>query len=173
MVQKLGPVRALGWFAWHFPRYQRTLAVFGPVRTHLLCTVISLVNNSPYCSYGHGYALQLTYLREYGQLFPLDDQQLAELCGSLPALIRYRLLDAIRRAGLHGNAIWLDRAIALTEQRAVDHDDVRVAYLVRMLGVPNATTIADHTEPDEAHDPVNKDLELKSRYHALRAAAAS
>jgi alkylhydroperoxidase family enzyme len=176
LVRELGPAKALIWFAVNLPRYERTLAVFGPVRTHLLATAISLVNGCDYCSFGHGYALELAYLREHNRLFPLSEQQLAELCGRPPALIRHRLQDAVRRAGLQSDSAWLDRAIELagtTDPRPAGHDEVRTAHLVRMLGVLNAAAIADRTRPDQAHDALNKDIALKSRYHSLRRAPAT
>jgi hypothetical protein len=172
IVDQFGPLRALGWFAWNMSRYERTLASFGPVRTHLLVTAISLVNDSEYFSYGHGYALELVYLRDHDQLFPLDEQELEQLRGRPPALIRYRLLDAVRRAGLHSDAQWLNRTIELTtipDPRPVDHDDLRIVHLVRTVSMLNATAIAARTTPDEAHDAVNKDSALKCRYHSLRA----
>ncbi|HEY1969457.1 MAG TPA: hypothetical protein VGH89_16005 [Pseudonocardia sp.] len=174
LVEQLGPVRALSWFAWNLPRYQRTLARFGPVRTHLLATAISLLNDCEYGSQGHGYALQLAYLRDHGELFPLDQHQLGELCGRPPALVRHRLLDAAQRAGLHSDAPWLDRAIELAttpDPRPVERNELRVAHLVRMFSLLNAAATADNTALDEAHDPVNKDSALKCRYHAMRSAA--
>jgi hypothetical protein len=176
IVDRLGPLRALGWFAWNMSRYERTLAYFGPVRTHLLVTAISLVNDSKYCSYGHGYALELAYLRDHGQLFPLDEQDLEQLRGCPPALIRYRLLDAVRRAGLHTDARWLNRAIELTttpDPRPVEHADLRIVHLVRLISMLNATAIAAHTALDEAHDALNKDSALKHLYHSLRATSAT
>lgn len=173
LVHRMGPVRALGWFLWNLPRYERLLARFGAVRVHLLATAISLVNGCEYCGYGHGYALELTYLREHGTAFPLRRAELVELCGQPPATIRRRLMSAAQTAGLHGDAAWLDRAIELAanpELRPVDRDELTVAFLVRMFGVLNGVGIADATEPDHAHDAANKDGNLKQRLRALSAA---
>ena len=176
IVVQLGPLRALGWFIWNMPRYQRTLKAFGPIRTHLICTTISLVNGCRYCGFGHGYALELAYLREHGRLFPLGKHSMVMLRGLSPGLIRHRMADAARRAGLHSEVRWLERAIELTvaeDRRPTDDDDVRICHLVRMFGVLNSVGISDDTEPDEAHSPLNKDRALKVRHARLQAGAGT
>lgn len=173
MVRRLGPSRALVWFAANLPRYERTLTVFGPVRTHLLVTAICLVDDCAYTSYGHAYAFELAFLRDHDRLFPLDEQRLCDLRGRPPALIRHRLLDAVRRAELHSDAAWLDRAVELSgtpDPWPADHDDVRIAHLVRMFGLLNEIARATDARTDQAHDALNKDIRLRARYHRLRAA---
>ncbi|WP_037081040.1 hypothetical protein [Pseudonocardia spinosispora] len=172
MVSQLGPVRALWWFARNMPRYQRTLRVLGPLRTHLLCVTISLLNGCAYCSHGHTYAFELVFLREHGKLFQRCPESLETLCGLPPAEIRMHMLEAAQQAGLHDDVRWVDRAMRLTlspGQRPTETDDLRVAHLVRMFGVLNRVTIADKTPPDEAHDPINKDEDLKRHYQELQA----
>ncbi|MGH3568827.1 MAG: hypothetical protein ACRDRH_22935 [Pseudonocardia sp.] len=174
IVGQLGPLRALWWFVWNMPRYERTLKSFGGVRTHLLCVTISLINGCPYCTFGHAYALELAYLRDHGRLFPLGEHAIGSLLGLTPAMIRHRLVTAMKLAGLHVEVRWLDRTIMLAlaeDQRPTDRDDVRIAHLVRMFGVLNSVGIASRPAPDEAHDPLNKDSDLKLRYANLRAAA--
>jgi hypothetical protein len=174
VVLEFGPARALGWFLWHMPRYLRTLGAFGPVRTHLICTTISLLNGCRYCSHGHAYALELAYLREYGRLFPLSRDTIEMLRGLPPGIIRHRMVGAARGAGLHADVRWLERAANLTlaeDRRPTDRDDVRICHLVRMFGMLNSIGIAHDTEPDDAAlSPLNKDAVLKARYARLRAA---
>lgn len=155
------------------PRYERTLRVYGPVRTHLLATAISLVNGCRYCTFGHAYALQLTYLRSRHVLFPLDEHAITGLRRLGVADIRDRLVAAARQAGLDADVAWIDRTLALASGRRqpIDSADSRSAHLIRMFGVLNACGIAGDVEPDEAHDPVNRDRALKARYARLRAAA--
>lgn len=174
-VRQLGPLRALRWFAWNMPRYLRTLTVFGGLRTHLVGTAISLINGCPYCTYGEAYAFQLIHLRDRGFLFPLDEHAMGHLCGRPPAVIRSSLVDALQRAGLHGEVPVLDRTIALAaggdDQRPTEPDDVRLAHLVGMLGVLNSVGVTYQVRKasGEALDPVNKDCALKRRYARLRA----
>ncbi|MDQ3577354.1 MAG: hypothetical protein M3443_07070 [Actinomycetota bacterium] len=175
IVRQLGPLRALRWFLWNMPRYERTLKAFGGLRTHLLSTTISVINGCPYCTFGHAYAFQLVHLRERGYLFPLDEHAIGQLRGSAPAVIRDHLVDALQRVNLHGEVPWLDRTIALTlgaEPRRDEPDDARLAHLVRMFGVLNSVGIASQTAPDEAHDPVNRNRPLKQLYAGLRAATS-
>lgn len=170
IVAHLGALRALCWFLWNMPRYERTLRLHGGLRTHLMSTAISLVNGCAYCTFGHAYALQLVYLREYGRLFPLDELDFGRLLGQRPGVVGSRLEQALRRAGLHGEIWWLDRTIALAvgDPRPTDPCEVWVAHLVRMFTVLNTVGIADRTDPDEAHDPSNKDSALRLRYDRLR-----
>jgi AhpD family alkylhydroperoxidase len=174
VVEQLGPIRALGWFAWNMPRYERTLRSLGAVRTHLLCLAISLINNCEYCTYSYAYALELAFLDEHGRLFPLGERTIGTLRSLPPAAARHCLIDATQRAGLHVDARWLDRtfAMALTDdRRPTDADDVRIAHLVRMFGQLNTIAIASGIAPDEAPTPLNKDQALKRRYAELRGAA--
>lgn len=170
IVQRLGPMRAVGWFAWNMPRYERTLKAFGAVRTHLLCTTISLINGCWYCTAGHAYALQLIYLRERDQLFPLDEDAIVELQGLDRAELRTRLASALAEAGLGEEVPWVERLFKLVAEQGspADGDDARIAHLIRMFAVLNACGIAGSVEPDQAHDPVNRDAVLKERYRQLR-----
>ena len=175
LVSQLGTVRAAWWFAWNMPRYQRTLRILGPLRTHLLCVTISLLNGCEYCSHGHTYAFELIFLREHGKLFQRCPESLETLCGLPPAAIRMHMLEAAQQAGLHDDVRWVDRAMRLTLTpggQPTETADLRVAHLVRMFGLLNAVAIADKTAPDDAHDPVNKDVALKQRYAELQATSA-
>jgi hypothetical protein len=174
IVAELGPMGALAWFVRNMPRYERTLRVLGSMRTHLACTVISLYNGCRYCSYGHAYALELVYLKEREKLFPVDAREMSEWVGLEPGQLRDRLVDALQRADLHVEVLWVDRTLAMVSstQRPVDRDEARIAHLVRMFKVLNAVGIAGKVEPDEAHDPINKDHALKARLATLRESTA-
>jgi hypothetical protein len=173
IVHQMGAVQALGWFVRNMPRYERTLRVLGPLRTHLACTLVSLHNGCRYCSFGHAYAAELVYLTERGTLLPLDAHEVSEWIGLEPAELRQRMVNALQRADLHGEVLWVDRTLALAggTQEPVDAHEARIAHLVSMFGVLNAVGIAGAVEPDEAHDPLNKDVELKARHSALRRSA--
>jgi hypothetical protein len=173
IVAQLGGIRAVGWFASHMPRYERTLRVLGPVRTHLACTVISLHNGCRYCSYGHAYAVELHYLKERNKLFPADSHTMSGWAGLDPAELRQRMVDTLQQADLHSEVLWVDRTLAMASgsQRPVDRSEARIAHLVRMFVMLNAVGMAGAVEPDEAHDPINKDAALKERNAQLRQSA--
>ncbi|MBA2310192.1 MAG: hypothetical protein H0W01_13105 [Pseudonocardiales bacterium] len=175
LADQLGPLRAVRWFLWNMPRYERTLKAFGGFRTHLLSTTISLINGCRYCTFGHAYALQLIYLRDHGELFPLDEHAMTELRGVGPDELRRRLVEALQQAGMDTEVPWVDRLIALVtgRRKPAGHDEGRLMHLVRMFGVLNGCGIAGDVLPDQAHDPINTDDALKERYAKLRAAAVS
>jgi hypothetical protein len=174
IVAELGPVRALTWFAANMARYERTLRVLGPLRTHLACTVISLHNGCRYLTFGHAYAVELVYLKQRGRVFPLDAPTICEWIDVPPAELRGRICDVLQRAELHAEVLWADRTLALVsgEQRAVDRQEARIAHLVGMFALLSAVAIAGKVEPDEAHDPLNKDRALKARNAELRGSPA-
>ncbi|WP_028926254.1 hypothetical protein [Pseudonocardia acaciae] len=172
LAERLGPARSSAWFMSNMPRYQRTLKAFGPLRTHVLATAISLRNGCRYCTLGHATALELIYLRDRDKLFPLDENAIAELGGMEPDELRRRLGDALRQAGLEEELPWLDRLFELAaNERTPDGgpDDARLAHLIDMFAVLNACGIAGNVEPDQTHDEINKDTALKERYSRLRA----
>ena len=170
IVQRLGAIRAVAWFVWNMPRYERTLKTFGGVRTHLLCTTISLINGCRYCTVGHAYALQLIYLRERDELFPLDEQAISQLQDLDRAELRARLASALELGGLADELPLVERVFELAagQEPRANRDDARIAHLVRMFAVLNACGIAGSVEPDQAHDPVNRDAALIERYRQLR-----
>jgi len=174
IVEQLGSIRALLWFVRNMPRYERTLQVVGPVRTHLLCTVISLHNGCRYCAYGHAYALDLVLYRDRNQVLPVDAATLATWTGLPAGELRERLSTLLQQAKLHVEVLWVDRALAMAGggQRPIDSTEARVAHLVRMFATLNRVGIAGDVEPDEAHDPANKDTGLRRRHAEYRAALA-
>jgi hypothetical protein len=174
IVEQLGPVRTVSWFANNLPRYGHTRRTMGPLRLHLICMAISLHNGNRYSSYGHAYAAELIYFRKRGRLMPVDARALSEWIDLPPGELRDRLCDVLQRAELHVEVIWVDRTLALTtgEQWPVDQDEARIVHLVRMFAVLDAISITGKVEPDEAHDPINKDTALKIQHAALRGTPA-
>jgi len=172
IVQRLGPVRALAWFARNMPRYQQSLRVYGSLRAHLLCVTVSLVNGCRYCTFGHAYAFELIYLREHRTLFPLDENAIVALHKLDPPDIRAQLVDAVRLAGLDVEVVWIDRMLERVTGvwRVTSRDDARLDHLIRMFEVLNVCGIAEDVAPDQAHDPTNRNRALKDHYAALRAA---
>ena len=174
VVDHMGPLRAIGWFGAHMPRFLASRVVLGPVRVHLACIVVSLRNGCAYCAYGHVYALELLYLRQHDRLFPIDARALDEWYDLDARTLRVRLRTALANAGLHTEAIWVDRIVALAEgsQTPVDAAEVRLAHVIRMADTASRIAAARNATPDEAHDPVNKDAAVKARHAELRSAAA-
>ncbi len=169
IVERLGPVGALRWFAVHMPRYERTRGTFGALRTHLLGLEISLLNGCPYCTFGHAYAFELLYLEATGRLFPLDEHAIVGLQGTSEALLQRVLSEALERADLREEVPWLQNLLQLRNGKPPSTDaDRRISHLLEMFGVLNACGISGRVDPDEAHDPINKDTALKARYTALR-----
>lgn len=175
LVKRMGSVRALRWFAANFPRFLVTYHVLGPVRTHLAALAISLHNGCVYCAYGRAAALELIYLRDHDRLFPLDARQLDAWLGLSPRQLATRLRTVLEEAGLHAEVLWVDRTIALAagEAEPIDADEARIAHLCRMVGRMNTVAVEAGLRPDQAHDPVNKDLTLKNRHAALRVGQAA
>lgn len=172
LVADLGPLRAVRFMTVHMPRYQRTLQVLGPLRTHLACLAISLVNGCRYCAFGQAYAVELLHLRDRGALFPVDALTLSTWIDLPAEELRGRLHLLLEAAGLHAEVLWVDRTLDLTTcaQQPIDAEEARIAHLVVMIGQLNRVGIAHGIEPDEAHDPVNKDTALRTRCAELRAA---
>jgi hypothetical protein len=171
IVGELGPLPALAWFVRNMPRYERTLARFGGLRTHLVCSYISLLRGCPYCTMGHARAFELLFLKERGELFPLDEEAILALHRLDPGTIRERLGEALAKAGLGDELAVLDRAKAVMDGQVASPrgDDARLDHLTKMFAVLNTCGIKGAVQPDEAHDPINRDVALKARYAALRA----
>ncbi|GAY07485.1 hypothetical protein TOK_3505 [Pseudonocardia sp. N23] len=171
IVARKGVGGALRWFAANMPRYLTTLHVLGPVRTHLAALVVSLHNGCIYCAFGHGYALELLYLRDRDRLFPLDARTLRGWLGLEPRELADRMREVLHDAGMHAETLWVDQTLAvLRGQHPVDAAEVRLAHLVAMVSEMNSIATTAGVEPDEAQNPVNKDGALRQRHAALRGA---
>jgi alkylhydroperoxidase family enzyme len=171
IVRRLGPGRSVLWFAANMPRLLWTMHVLSPLRTHLAAVTISLHNGCTYCAYGHAFALDLVYLRDRGRLFPVDARTIATWQDVDPRELARRLRTVLQEAGLHAETLWVDRTLALVDGAGpADADEARIAHLVGMIGRMNRIAIEAGVEPDEAQNPINKNVALKRRYTALRAA---
>lgn len=170
IVAQHGPVASVGWFARMMPAYERILREWGPIRTHLVATVASALNGCPYCIYGHAYALQLHYFADRDDLMPVDEREI-ESWGALDdetveAKFRQLLVDAELTNELTVLAQTLQ--IRSGTEPADSTDDRNIRHLVTMFGFLNRCGITAATAPDEAHDPINKDRDLRRRYHERR-----
>jgi hypothetical protein len=175
IVDQRGAGSAIWWFLSNMPRYEKTRRVFGPVRLHILCTMISVLNGCRYCTYGHAYALELCFLDARGSLFPLTEHELVALgsCSEHDASARMR--DALNQAGLPDEVHVLDRLLALRAESVAPsgHDDRRIEHLLEMFQVLNSCGIRGNVAEDEAHDPINKNQIIKAGYAALRQAQSA
>ncbi|MBV9312592.1 MAG: hypothetical protein JO100_02395 [Pseudonocardia sp.] len=92
---------------------------------------------------------------------------------NMPRYERTRKLfgEALRQAGLDAEIPWVNRLLELATgaRDLVDRDDARLMHLIAMFVVLNSRGIAGDIEPDETHDPLNKDVALKARYAKPRA----
>lgn len=169
-VEQKGSLGALLWFARNLPRYERILDRWGPIRTHLLATEISLLNGCAYCANGHAYALQLHYLRQTEWLFPLSESDILALQGRPEAEQLERLEAALAEAGLSSAVLDLRRMAELRKQEslAVTDKDRDLLQLIRMFSDLNACGRSSNPKIDQAHDPINKNRDWRDRYAALR-----
>lgn len=182
-VDQHGAGGALLWFLRHMPRYERILKNRGPLRTHLLSSAISTSNGCGYCTFGHAYAFQLHYLKNHNRLFPLDEADIIALHEQgLTAQIS-KLAEALEVAQIPDEIPPLRRLERLLKRRSIDssvegkvseHEnttdtqDADIEHLIKMFADLNACGINAQVLPDEAHDPINKNAELRARYQSLR-----
>ena len=172
IVTLRGPAASLRWFVSNMPRYERTLADWGLIRTHLACAAISSENGCPYCTFGHAFALELAILREHDRLLPIDENEIAALHALGRDRRRLALREALRATGLEDETVVLERVWAVYDGAAAATDEARrIGHLVEMFAFLNACGIEGCAAPDEAHDPINKDTALKQRYRARRSSS--
>lgn len=170
LVEHYGPVQSTRWLLSGNQRYESTLRALGPLRTHLAYVTISLFKGCRYCTYGHAYALELYHLKLNDRMFPVDAATMAGWAGLPRPELRARLRDALVQAELPVEVLWVDRALELADGgRPIDEEEARIKHLVRILEVVTAVSLPVRPALDEAHDRLNKDLELRDRLAARRA----
>jgi len=173
IVEHLGPFGAISWFAKSLPPYENTLKKWGRVRTHLLCVEASLLNGCSYCIHAHAYAFQLYYFREKNVLFPLDEHALVALRDRSDTHLRATLKSALSGAQMPDDEALFDRLWRLKFEGApngADETDRRILHILGMFEMLNFCGINSQMPFDHAHDPINKDAELKLRYAEARLA---
>jgi hypothetical protein len=169
IVEQLGPLQAVGWFVTNMPRYERTLSLLGPIKTHLLAAEISILAGCRYCTHGHARAFGLHHFRTYGRLFLLDEVDFVALHRAEPETVAKRLDEALGQSGLDDEARVLERMRVLRQgEPATTDTDERIAHLLQMFATLNTCAVSAAVEPDEAHDPIHKDVALRDRYDAAR-----
>lgn len=171
-VLEYGAFKSVVWFVKHMPKYEKILKKWGPIRTHLVSTVLSTLQGCAYCTYGHAYALQLHYFKQTNRLFPLDESALIELHGLPEEDIFKRLGDALTDAGLPDEIEVLNKIAAFREQiptGRISKEDEYMLHLMTMFSTLNYCGIKRQVAPDEAHDPINRDVQLRESYAAKRA----
>lgn len=176
-VLEYGPVKAVFWFMKNMPKYEKILKTWGPMRTHLVATTLSTLQGCAYCTYGHAYAMQLHYLKQTGVLFPLDEDALFTLHGLPEEIVYKRMTTALTEAGMPEEIFCIDRLAELkrlpenerTLQSENRDDDNSLCHLINMFNVLNSCGIKHQVLPDEAHDPINQDKAIRTRYSELRA----
>ncbi len=169
VVARYGTVRSMWWFGRRMSTYDKIVAEWGPIRTHLLVTTLALITGCRYHTVSHGTAFQLRYFELADVPFPLSDDDLLALIGADADTIVAVLDHALTEAGLPDEVPWLARLLRMRDgAKAADADDKRLRHLVTMFGRLTDIAIAADTAPDEAHDPVNRNRELRDRYAQAR-----
>lgn len=170
IVQQHGAMTSLSWFAKNMPRYEKILKEWGAIRTHLLASEISVLNSCAYCTYGHVYALQLHYFKENRLLMPVDENEIVSWHSLSEDDIIKKFHALIEDANLMSERPILDRMLLLRQGsgESVGGEDDQILHLIKMFSFLNSCGVNGNTVPDEAHDPINKDTELRQTYHRLR-----
>ena len=179
LVNKKGSATSLSWFARNMPAYQRILKTWGPTRTHLVSMTTSLINGCPYSTFGHAYSVQLHYLKNTGKLFPLSDEAILSMTTLPRDQIIEQLCTALRAADLQEEIPIVCRTNELMPNANIAGNpvnsnpyDKNILKLVSMFAELDSFGVVNTVEPDEAHDPINKNAELKVRYEQLRGSAS-
>lgn len=170
-VLEYGALESVVFFAKYMPKYERILRKWGPIRTHIVSTALSTLQGCEYCIHGHAYALQLQYFKQTNTLFPLDESALAELHALPDKEILKHFSDALIEVDLAGEIDLLNKINVLREQAPSgpqSQEDEYLLHLMDMFSMLNSCGIKYQVVPDGAHDPINKDKQLREHYAAVR-----
>ncbi|MGD1866897.1 MAG: hypothetical protein ACFB0D_20290 [Phormidesmis sp.] len=172
VVAQKGAVRSLFWFARNSLKYASTLEQWGPLRTHLLTTSISAINGCPYSVFGQAFALQLTYLKQTGNLLPLTEREMMALCGQEEAQVLSTLEQSLSQTSLTSEILSLQRMSELRHNPtlATTEQDHQLIHLIQMFATLNTCGMRNNLPTDQAHASINKNRAMRDRYIALREA---
>ncbi len=170
IVDQHGSGTSLSWFARNMPRYERILKQWGPVRTHLVASITSAMTGCPYCTYGHAYAMELHYFSERSELMSADEREIEGWCGQEEATVVENFRRLLVDSDLESELPILERVVELRsgQESTGSDDDANIAHLLKMFEFLNSCGINAGTESDAAHDPINKNAELRTAYARRR-----
>ena len=174
IVERHGGRESLKWFASNMPTYEKILKSWGPLRTHILAVAISATNGCRYCTYGHAYAYQLHWFEQFDEPFPIDEHAMTGLSERDQDGVVAALDEALAEAGgrkADEDRYWLARLVSILDDpdlATTEQGDRWLSHLIEMFGFLNRCGIDADTALDEAHDPINKDEDLRARYAARR-----
>jgi len=171
LVDRLGALGALRWMVRNLPRYERMLKDMGPVRGHLVATFISMLNGCYYCAYAHARSFELHFFRARQVLFPLDEHQMVDLIVLPDHEVKARLESAFQSARLPEGPPLFTRLVQMKYGGVAEPagpEDGHLRHAIQMFEVLNFCGISTAVPLDGAHDPINKDSDLKARYAQAR-----
>lgn len=172
LVDRLGAFGALRWMARNLPRYEKMLKEMGSLRGHLVATFISMLNGCYYCAYAHARAFELLFFQSRQALFPLDEHQLVDLVVLPDQEVKARLEAAFQSAQLPDGPALFTRLAQMKygggEAGPATAEDGHLRHAIQMFEVLNFCGISTDVPLDGAHDPINKDADLKARYAQAR-----
>lgn len=170
IVDRLGAFGAIRWIVKNLPRYERMLKDLGPIRGHLAAAFVSMLNGCYYCAFAHARAFELHFFKARGALFPLDEHQMVDLIVLPDPELLARLDAAFGSAQLAEGPALFRRLVELMFRGAegAGAEDGYLLHTIRMFEVLNFCGISTAVPLDGAHDPINKDHDLKARYAQAR-----
>lgn len=173
IVGQNGGISSVAWFARNMPTYERILKDWGPIRTHLLASEISVLNGCPYCTYGHMYAMQLHYLQNNDTLMSVSEDEFVGWHGLSEIEKIDKIQSFILDNDLETELPLFERMLELKAGNGSNDSkaDRYISHLIQMFAYLNECGIVGETDSDEAHDPINQNFELKERYAQLRGQA--
>jgi hypothetical protein len=171
LVDRLGALGALRWMVRNLPRYERMLKELGPLRGHLVATFISMLNGCYYCAYAHARAFELHFFKSRAALFPLDEHQMVDLIVLPDAEVKARLEAAFQSAQFPEGPPLFTRLVEMKYGgggEAAGAEEGHLRHAIQMFEVLNFCGISTAVPLDGAHDPINKEADLKARYAQAR-----
>ena len=170
IVEVQGAWKSLVWFVTKMPGYEKILKEWGAERVHLLAVAISSISGCPYCTYGHALSFQLHYFNNNKILFPIDEFEMKDFNSKSQQQIVETLNSLCDENNLVQQKIDLERFLQLKEdpKDAKEKHDYQIIHLIELFAVLNTCGIKGGTIPDQAHSPINKNVELFKTYRRAR-----
>ena len=190
IVSDHGHFGSLKWFLNNMPFYKATLKRVGGYRVNLIATYVSALNGCPYCTFGHGYAWQLYYFKQNNKCFPIDEMEMKGYCGKGQEYVAQKFRDMFNNDQFKTERNDFERTLTLFNKKLNTDDDKDnyngntntsnsaskddllsnqdISHLIDMFTYLNTCGINGNTPHDQAHDPINKDLNLTKKYKQAR-----
>jgi len=169
LIERKGGMGSLFFVMKNMTHYESISKKMGPIPINILTTNISILNGCPYCIYGHALAFNLYYFEKYNELFKWDEKDFEKMARLSEEEKITNILSIYQEKRINHLLPHFETQLKLRAgAKPKNQEEKNIKFINTLYDYLNACGIESNLDPDEAHDPRNKNKALIEKYHQAR-----